>query len=101
MCGADTAFAEVPWFWSDQFDVNLQMCGAPVEWDATVTRGDLAARDGILFQLECGRMVRAIGLNRARDIRLIKRLMTARKNPTAKQLADDSIGLRDLMRETT
>ncbi len=100
MCGADTAFAEVPWFWSDQFDVNLQMCGAPLDWDETVTRGDLASRDGILFQLDGGKIVGAIGLNRPRDMRFIKRLMAAGKNPSAEQLADDSIGFRDLMKVT-
>ena len=97
MCGADTPFAEVPWFWSDQFDVNLQMCGAPLTCDATVTRGDLAARDGILFQLDGGRIVGAIGLNRPRDMRFVKRLMAAGKTPTMDQLSDDGIGIRDLM----
>jgi NADPH-dependent 2,4-dienoyl-CoA reductase/sulfur reductase-like enzyme len=99
MCGADTAFAEVPWFWSDQFDVNLQMCGAPLEWDETVTRGDLAARDGILFQLDGGRIAGAIGLNRARDMRFVKRLMAAGKNPAAEQLADEGVGFRELLRD--
>jgi NADPH-dependent 2,4-dienoyl-CoA reductase/sulfur reductase-like enzyme len=98
MCGADTAFAEVAWFWSDQFDVNLQMCGAPLDWKETVTRGDMAARDGILFQLKEGRIVGAIGLNRPRDMRFVKRIMAAGKTPSPAQLADDAIGFRDLLR---
>jgi NADPH-dependent 2,4-dienoyl-CoA reductase/sulfur reductase-like enzyme len=98
MCGTDAPFAEIAWFWSDQFDVNLQMCGAPVNWDETITRGDLAARDGILFQLKAGKIVGAIGLNRSRDMRFIKRMMAAQKTPTLAQLADDSIGIRDLLR---
>ena len=98
MCGADTPFSEVPWFWSDQFDVNLQMCGAPDEWDRTVTRGDLAARDGLLFQLDGARIVGAICLNRPRDMRFIKRMMGAGKTPTDAELADEAVGFRDLMR---
>jgi NADPH-dependent 2,4-dienoyl-CoA reductase/sulfur reductase-like enzyme len=98
MCGADTAFAEVAWFWSDQFDVNLQMCGAPLDWKETVTRGDMAARDGILFQLKEGRIVGAIGLNRPRDMRFVKRIMAAGKTSSPAQLADDAIGFRDLLR---
>jgi len=74
------------------------MCGAPVTWDATVTRGDLAGRDGILFQLDGGRIAGAIGLNRARDMRFVKRLMAAGKTPSAEQLADDNIGFRDLLK---
>jgi NADPH-dependent 2,4-dienoyl-CoA reductase/sulfur reductase-like enzyme len=98
MCGQDTAFAEVPWFWSDQFDVNLQMCGTPEGWDETVTRGDLAARDGLLFQLSGGKLVGAISLNRPRDMRFVKRLMTVGKNPTMDELADESVGFRDLLK---
>ena len=98
MCGADTPFAEVPWFWSDQFDVNLQTCGAPDAWDRTVVRGDIAARDGLLFQLAADKIVGAIGLNRPRDMRFIKRMMTAGKTATDEQLANESVGFRDLMR---
>jgi len=98
MCGADTPFSEVPWFWSDQFDVNLQMCGAPDEWDRIVTRGDLTARDGLLFQRAGEKIVGAIGLNRPRDMRFIKRMMGAGKTPSDAELADEAIGFRDLMR---
>ncbi len=98
MNGANTPFKEVPWFWSDQFGVNLQMCGAPDVWDNTVARGDLAARDGLLFQRVGEKIVGATGLNRPRDMRFIKRLMTAGKTPTAAQLADEDIGFRDLLK---
>ncbi|NKB56652.1 MAG: NAD(P)-binding protein [Alphaproteobacteria bacterium] len=98
MHGADTPFEEIPWFWSDQFDVNLQMCGAPDGWDNLVTRGDLTARDGLLFQRQGEKIVGAIGLNRPRDMRFIKRMMTAGKTPTAAELADEAVGFRDLMK---
>lgn len=98
MCGAETPFSEVPWFWSDQFDVNLQMCGAPETWDRIVTRGDIAACDGLLFQRAGDAIVGAIGLNRPRDMRFIKRMMGAGKTPSDAELADEAIGFRDLMR---
>lgn len=98
MNGANTPFAEIPWFWSDQFDVNLQMCGAPVGWDNIVTRGDISARDGLLFQRDGEKIVGAIGLNRPRDMRFIKRLMTAGKTPSAEQLSDENVGFRDLLK---
>ena len=98
MCGAETPFAEVPWFWSDQFDVNLQMCGAPEAWDRIVTRGDLTACDGLLFQRAGDAIVGAIGLNRPRDMRFIKRMMGAGKTPSDAELADEAVGVRDLMR---
>ena len=98
MCGADAPFSEVPWFWSDQFDVNLQMCGVPDEWDRIVTRGDLAARDGLMFQRIGEKIVGAIGLNRPRDMRFIKRMMGAGRTPSDKDLADEAVAFRDLLR---
>jgi len=98
MCGRDEIFSEVPWFWSDQFDVNLQVCGAPLAWGDMIERGNIAARDGILFQREGETITGAIGLNRSRDMRMVKRLMTMDKTPSAADLANDSIGLQDLLR---
>ncbi|MEX2617018.1 MAG: FAD-dependent oxidoreductase [Alphaproteobacteria bacterium] len=98
ICGADTPFAEIPWFWSDQFDVNLQVCGVPLYWNRTVMRGDIVARDGILFQRDGDTITGAIGLNRARDMRMVKRLMTAKRTPSPAELADESVGIRDLLR---
>lgn len=98
MCGDGEGYAAVPWFWSDQFDVNLQVCGAPEAWQDMVMRGDIAARNGILFQREGETVTGAIGLNRARDMRMVKRLMTAGKTPSAEELTDESVGFRDLLR---
>ena len=98
MCGANTVFAEIPWFWSDQFGVNLQMSGAPDVWDDIAIRGDLSGRDGILFQLNEGKLVGAISLNRPRDMRFIKRLMTAGKSPSRDALIDEAITFRELLK---
>jgi 3-phenylpropionate/trans-cinnamate dioxygenase ferredoxin reductase subunit len=43
MLGHHEPFAEVPWFWSDQYDVNLQMAGLPTATDEVVFRGDDSA----------------------------------------------------------
>ena len=61
-------------------------------------RGDIAARDGILFQRDGDTITGAIGLNRARDMRFVKRLMGTKKSPTAEQLADESAGFREMLR---
>jgi NADPH-dependent 2,4-dienoyl-CoA reductase/sulfur reductase-like enzyme len=96
MCGKTTPFSEVPWFWSDQFDVNLQMSGAPEEWDEIVVRGDIAGLDGLLFQLNSGLLVGAISLNRPRDMRFVKRLMSAGKSPPKEALVDETVSFREL-----
>jgi 3-phenylpropionate/trans-cinnamate dioxygenase ferredoxin reductase subunit len=98
MCGANAIFAETPWFWSDQFGVNLQMSGAPDVWDDIAIRGNLSGWDGILFQLNEGKLVGAISLNRPRDMRFIKRLMTAGKSPSRDALTDEAITFRELLK---
>jgi NADPH-dependent 2,4-dienoyl-CoA reductase/sulfur reductase-like enzyme len=98
MCGEIEIFAEVPWFWSDQFGVNLQMSGAPIAWDDTAIRGNIPGLDGILFQLHEGNLVGAISLNRPRDMRFVKRLMTAGKSPPRDALTDEAVAFRDLLK---
>jgi NADPH-dependent 2,4-dienoyl-CoA reductase/sulfur reductase-like enzyme len=98
MCGNATPFSEIPWFWSDQFDVNLQMSGAPEVWDEIVVRGDIAGLDGLLFQLKDGVLVGAISLNRPRDMRFVKRLMSAGKSPPKAALMDETVTFRELLK---
>ena len=44
MLGQDRVYLSVPWFWSDQYDLKLQMVGFSSDGDTTVTRGDPEAR---------------------------------------------------------
>ena len=97
MCGVDAPYAEVPWFWSDQFDANLQMAGAPQEWDEIVTRGDIGARDFISFQIAGGRVVGATCVNRARDMAVARRLISRQAPVTPSALADADTPLRSLL----
>ena len=57
MAGGSEPFAEVPWFWTDQFDMNLQMAGAPGHWDRLVWRGEPAERAFTVFHLLDGKPV--------------------------------------------
>ena len=91
-------YADVPWFWSDQYDVNIQLTGLPQDWDATVTRGDPAAGAFITFYLKGGRIDGAVAVNNGRDLRMAKRLMTASKQVSADDLADPDIKLQTLLK---
>jgi NADPH-dependent 2,4-dienoyl-CoA reductase/sulfur reductase-like enzyme len=98
MAGGGEAFAEVPWFWTDQFDVNLQMAGAPESWDQLVWRGDPGERGFTVFHLAAGRPVAAVTVNNARDMRFA-RLLIARGTPVdPASLADKAVKLQDLAR---
>ena len=65
MLGADEAHVAVPWFWSDQYDLTLQIAGLPDEGTPTVRR-ELGDGAFILFHLAAdGRLVAASGIGRA------------------------------------
>jgi 3-phenylpropionate/trans-cinnamate dioxygenase ferredoxin reductase subunit len=94
MAGATEPYREVPWFWSDQYDFNLQFAGAGVPWDATVTRGELGAPPFTVFYLDGGRLVAAAGVNDHHTVARARHLMEARRPVTRSQLADPDFDLR-------
>ncbi len=89
-------YAEVPWFWSDQYDLNLQVAGAPESWDRLVVRGDPAAKKGIVFYMAADSVVGATAFNQGREMRFLKRLIETGKAVADGDLADEGKKLRDL-----
>lgn len=101
MAGGNIEHAAVPWFWSDQYDLTLQIAGLPDEGTQTVRR-DLADGAFLLFHLAGdGRLVAAsgigIGNTIARDIRLAEMLVARRAVPTAGSLASVDVKLKSLL----
>ncbi len=97
MLGSDAPFDDPHWFWSDQYDVNLQYAGFAAEWDDIVTRGSLEERDGAAFYLKDGVVLAALGLNRGKDVRRAMKLIKARARPERTALQDDTVDLRTLV----
>jgi 3-phenylpropionate/trans-cinnamate dioxygenase ferredoxin reductase component len=99
MLGATAAFEAIPWFWSDQHGLTLQIAGLPDEGDTTVTR-DLGGTT-LHFHLKAGRLVGASAFGPigqvAREIRLAEMLIQARAHPAAPALADPSVKLKALL----
>jgi 3-phenylpropionate/trans-cinnamate dioxygenase ferredoxin reductase component len=98
IAGGDAPFSEVPWFWTDQYDVNLQMAGAPDRWDRLVWRGEPSEPGFTLFQLLDGKVVAAVTANNTRDMRFAKMLIQRGKTVDPAALADKAIKLQDLVR---
>jgi 3-phenylpropionate/trans-cinnamate dioxygenase ferredoxin reductase component len=97
LLGETAAYAEIPWFWSDQYDVNLQILGdIPSEGSgasAPVLRGDLSARQGTLFFL-AGEQVRGvIAINAARDLKLARKWMNQGRAVDVATLGDTAKAL--------
>jgi 3-phenylpropionate/trans-cinnamate dioxygenase ferredoxin reductase subunit len=95
--GDKQPFDDPHWFWSDQFDTNIQMGGFALSWDEIVIRGDLEGRSFSAYYLSEGRLLSAFSLNRPRDVRRAMRLIRAGVHPTPEQLRDEDIDLRSLL----
>jgi 3-phenylpropionate/trans-cinnamate dioxygenase ferredoxin reductase subunit len=101
MQGAGEAQAAVPWFWSDQYGLSLQIAGLSDE-GRSVVRRDLDDGAFILFHLaEDGRLVAASGIGPgnavARDIRLAEMLIGKRAKPAPEALGSQAVKLKSLL----
>lgn len=97
MLGRQQVYNEVHWFWSDQYDYNIQYAGFHGEWNQFVVRGSLEERNFIGFYLKDQRIGAAVALNRPKDLRLTMPLIQAKTQVDANHLADESVKLRSLL----
>ena len=94
--GIAVSHAPLPWFWSDQYDINLQIYGVPDASYGVVVRGDSQSDSFVLFYLEGDQVRAALGPNAARDLRFARRLIENRKSVDPAQLADTSVPMSKL-----
>jgi 3-phenylpropionate/trans-cinnamate dioxygenase ferredoxin reductase subunit len=96
MLGRGKPYDAVHWFWSDQYDVNLQYAGFHKGWDEVVMRGSPDRRDFIAFYMSQGRIDAVVALHRGKDVRRAMPLIKARRVVDPRQLADEGLDLRNL-----
>jgi 3-phenylpropionate/trans-cinnamate dioxygenase ferredoxin reductase component len=96
MLGKEQPYDAIHWFWSDQYDVDLQYAGFTDKWDQMVVRGRLEDRTFVAFYLNQGRIDAVVGINRAKDVRRAIPLIKSRDIVDPRQLADEAIDLRSL-----
>ncbi len=94
VCGQARAYEEVPWFWTDQFDVKLQMAGLSSGYDHSVTRGDPESRKFSVFYFREDRLVAVDSINRPADHIAARKLLAARSRLTPEQAADEGVDLK-------
>jgi 3-phenylpropionate/trans-cinnamate dioxygenase ferredoxin reductase subunit len=96
MLGRNEVFDDPHWFWSDQYDVNIQMAGFAAEWDDMVVRGSLEERRFAAFLLKDGVLRSTFTMNWPRDVRRSMPLIKAQVRPDPELLADPEFDLRTL-----
>ena len=93
--GGNTGYRDLPWFWSDQFDLNVQVVGAPIGEGVGRDYGD--GRRTLFYFLD-GALRGAVAFNAGRDIGFVRRWLNAGRAPPPTALADPSRDLAALHR---
>ena len=94
--GAPEPKPETPWFWSDQYDIKLQIGGMPFDVDAVVLRGDPAARKFSLFHLSKGRVQAVEAINSPPEFMVGRQWLASRREVDPARLADVSIPIKEV-----
>lgn len=96
MLGENEPYGEIPWFWSDQYEHNLQYAGFHTEWDELLVRGSTQERNFVAFYRKDRRVLAAVAINRGRDLRRSIPLIKAQEEIAAAKLCDLDVDLRKL-----
>ncbi|KQY56426.1 NAD(P)/FAD-dependent oxidoreductase [Nocardioides sp. Root140] len=102
ICGRERQISALPWFWSDQYDLKLQIAGLNTGYDEIVLRGDRSTgRDFACFYLGKGRLIAADCVNRPQEFMFSKRAIAQGLAPNRDLLADPGTALKSLLEAST
>jgi 3-phenylpropionate/trans-cinnamate dioxygenase ferredoxin reductase component len=96
LLGTGAPYEEVHWFWSDQYDANIQYTGHHTTWDELVVRGSIDERKFVAFYLVDGVVRAAAAVDSGRDLRRAQALIRARTRVDQAKLRDPDVDLRTL-----
>jgi len=95
LCGREVVHDKVPWFWSDQFDLKLQIVGLSMDYDRVILRGDPATQAFSCCYLQDDELIALDAVNHARDFMPARRLIAERARFDLARLADPGVTLKD------
>jgi 3-phenylpropionate/trans-cinnamate dioxygenase ferredoxin reductase subunit len=93
MLGKGSPYRDVYWFWSDQYELNLQYVGHHMEWDELVVRGSLEDRSFLAFYVKDGRVLATVGVGRGEEVQRCIPLIEAGAPVEADKLSDEGVDL--------
>lgn len=97
ICGDTVHYDPVPWFWSDQFEIKLQIAGLIEGADEIVRRGDPEMGRFAVFHLKEGRIIACEAVNAAPEYMAAQKLIAARRQVDAQALRNLDVAMRDLL----
>ena len=97
-CGKEVSYNAVPWFWSEQYDLMLQIAGLSQGYDEIITRGDPGnGRSFAAFYLREGRVIAVDAVNKPPEFMFSKKLIPMQKTVDKKRLADAGTPIKELL----
>jgi 3-phenylpropionate/trans-cinnamate dioxygenase ferredoxin reductase subunit len=96
ICQIDKHYAQIPWFWSDQYDLKLQIVGISSGYDQVIVRGDMASRSFACLYLRNGCLIAVDAVNNPKDFVQGKALIMNKAIIDVDLLANPGIALKDM-----
>lgn len=97
LAGKEKPYDQVPWFWSDQYDLKLQIVGLSAGYTEAVVRGDPEnSRSFAVFYLKDGVLVAVDAVNRAPEFMMAKILTQKKEKLDPARIRDESIGVKEI-----
>jgi 3-phenylpropionate/trans-cinnamate dioxygenase ferredoxin reductase subunit len=95
ICGRALVHDKTPWFWSDQYELKLQIVGLCQGYDSVVLRGDPAERAFSCCYLRDGELIALDAVNHAKDFMAARKLIGEHVKPDPVRLADPAVAIKD------
>lgn len=99
--GKPRPLEDCPWFWSDQYDLKLQIAGLSSGYDQHVVRGDPASKKFAIFYLKDGRLIAVDAINSPPEFLMSKKMIVSGAEPSPAQLADSAVNMKDIAAQQT
>ncbi len=95
--GNPAPYRDVPWFWTDQFEIRFQMVGLAAGYDRSVLRGSIDNRKFSVFYFQQGQLLAVDSVNRLGDHLAARKMLAAGTALTPEQAADEAVDLKKLI----
>ena len=97
-CGKQVSYSAVPWFWSEQYDLMLQIAGLSQGYDEIIIRGDpVNDRSFAAFYFKNDRVIAVDAVNKPQEFMFSKKLIPLQKELDKKRLADADFPIKELL----
>jgi len=97
ICGNEKVYSALPWFWSDQYDVKLQIAGFNMGYDNVILRGNPDDNKFVGWYMKGDTILAADCVNSSKEFMTAKKLVAQKISATAEQLSDVDFDLKSLL----